>query len=163
MMAESVPDLRGLTDEELIGRHDELARNTVVGTQHYLDELNRREQKRQTEAMIGLTRSINVMTVVVTVAAVLGVSISAATLTLMIDVGSNTELSRWLTITGLGLDIVGFVGLIAIGPPPHWLKGATWMIPSEKLPPTLANILRWVAVALIVAGFSMQAFGAWIM
>lgn len=140
-MAESIQDLRDLTDEELIGRHDNLARNTVVGTQHYLDELNRREQKRQTEAMIGLTRSINRMTVVVTFAAVLGVSISAAMLMLMIDTGSDPELSRWLTIVGLGLDIVGFVGLIAIGPPPHWLGGATWMIPSQKLPPMLANVI----------------------
>lgn len=84
MMAESVHDLRGLTDEELIRRHDELARNTLVGTQHYLDELNRREQVRQTEAMVNLTKSINRMTVVITVATILGVAVSAFMLVLML-------------------------------------------------------------------------------
>ena len=83
-MHESVNDLRGLSDDELIRRSDSLARNTVVGTQHYLDELNRRDQVRQTEAMLALTKWITRMTVVITVAAILSVGISIAMLVVML-------------------------------------------------------------------------------
>ena len=83
-MAESVNDLRALSDDELIRRYDGLARNTVVGTQHYLDELSRRYQVRQTEAMLALTKWITRMTVVITVAAILSVGISIAMLVVML-------------------------------------------------------------------------------
>ena len=83
-MAESVHDLRALCDDELIRRYDNLARNTSVGTQHYLDELNRRDQVRQTEAMLGLTKRIIWLTVVITIAAILSVGISIAMLVAML-------------------------------------------------------------------------------
>ena len=82
-MAESVHNLRTLSDNELIKQHDSLARNTVVGTQHYLDELNRRDHIRQTEAMLILTKWIARMTVVITVATILSVAAAIATLVVM--------------------------------------------------------------------------------
>ena len=83
-MAEFVRELRALSDDELIRRYDSLAGSTVVGTQHYLDELNRRDQVRQTEAMHGLTKWITRMTVVITIAAILSVGISIAMLVVML-------------------------------------------------------------------------------
>lgn len=53
-MSESFADLRALPDDELVKRHDQRAKSTVVGTGAYLEELNRRQQhhlvKRTTEA-----------------------------------------------------------------------------------------------------------------
>jgi hypothetical protein len=72
-MAEMLAELRALSDEELIARHDRQAPRTVVGTNHYLVELARRDQDRQTQAMLDLTRSIRTLTLIVTVATGIGV------------------------------------------------------------------------------------------
>lgn len=79
-MALSLSDLRNLTDHELVESHDVQARTTVVGTQYYLDELNRRYQERQTNAMLRFTKWITVMTVVITLATLSGVGLSVAVL-----------------------------------------------------------------------------------
>ena len=76
-MAETIEELRSLPDEEIIKRHDAQAVHTVVGTQHYLNELARRDAVRQGERMEALTRSINVLTVVITIATVVGVALTA--------------------------------------------------------------------------------------
>ena len=75
-MAISLSDLRNLSDDELVKRHDDQAKTTVVGTQYYQDELNRRSQDRQTKAMLRLTKWIVAMTAVVTVATVVNVAIA---------------------------------------------------------------------------------------
>ena len=82
-MAESRTELRELTDDELIEKYDQTARNTQVGLRHWADELNRRSQKRQTDSMLRLTRSINRMTVVITVATVMNVTIALGMLVAM--------------------------------------------------------------------------------
>jgi hypothetical protein len=72
-------ELRGLSEEELIERHDDIASEAgralgrpsmdlVVHAQIYADELKRREAMRQGERMEELTKSINRLTWVVTVA-----------------------------------------------------------------------------------------------
>jgi len=61
-MSETLHELRSLPDEELIKRHDSLASHTCVGTNHYLGELARRDQDRQTQAMLRYTCWITVMT-----------------------------------------------------------------------------------------------------
>lgn len=74
-MAETIEQLRSLPDEEIIRRHDEqthIAR-TSYGTQHYLNELARRDAVRQGERMERLTISINRLTWVVTGATIVGV------------------------------------------------------------------------------------------
>ena len=79
-MALSLSDIRNLTDDELVERHDSQAKTTVVGTQYFLDELNRRYQERQTKAMLRFTSWITVMTVVITLATLASVGLTVATL-----------------------------------------------------------------------------------
>jgi len=70
-MVRSIKTLRESPDEQLIAEHDEQAKNTVVGTQYYLDELNRRVQQRALEAADRLARRVFWLTIVNTVFAVI--------------------------------------------------------------------------------------------
>ena len=79
-MALSLSDLQNLTDDELVKRHDSQAKTTVVGTQYFVDELNRRYQERQTNAMLRFTKWITVMTVVITLATLASVGLTVAVL-----------------------------------------------------------------------------------
>jgi len=72
-MSETLADLRATSDDELVRKHDELAKHTVVGTNHYLQELARRDQNRQTKAMLRYTRWVVIMTGVITIATVVNV------------------------------------------------------------------------------------------
>ncbi len=76
-MAETISELRTLSDDELIRRHDDHAPNVQVATEHYLQELYRRDQKRGTEAMLSHTRRITFMTFVITVATLINLGIFA--------------------------------------------------------------------------------------
>lgn len=69
-MVRSIKTLRETPDEQLIAEHDQLAQNTVVGTQYFMDELNRRVQQRALEAADGLARRAFWLTVANTVLAV---------------------------------------------------------------------------------------------
>ena len=84
-MALSLSDLRKLTDDELVERHDAQAETTFVGIQYFLDELNRRYQERQTKAMIRFTKWITVMTVVITSATVINLGVAVGMLILMVQ------------------------------------------------------------------------------
>lgn len=55
-MAESVETLRGLSDDDLVRRHDRLAKDTVRGTRMYLDELDRRSRERSAVAAENLAQ-----------------------------------------------------------------------------------------------------------
>ena len=79
-MALTLSDLRSLTDDELVERHDIQAKSTVVGIQYYLDELSRRHQEQQTKSMLRFTKWITVMTVVITVATLANVGLTVAVL-----------------------------------------------------------------------------------
>jgi hypothetical protein len=63
-------DLRRLSDDELIRRHDQQAMNTVVGIDYYLNELARRDTARQTATIRRLTWTIFAFTVVIAVVTV---------------------------------------------------------------------------------------------
>ncbi|HVM29560.1 MAG TPA: hypothetical protein VM305_02140 [Candidatus Limnocylindrales bacterium] len=65
-MSETITELRMLTDEELVQRHDRLATHTVVGTSHYLEELRRRDAARNEHRMIALTEHVRLLTLVIT-------------------------------------------------------------------------------------------------
>jgi hypothetical protein len=54
-MAETIAELRAMSDEDLIRRHDQHAPAVVVATGHYLDDLRRRETARSEVRMIALT------------------------------------------------------------------------------------------------------------
>ena len=78
-MAERIEELRNLSTEEIIRHHDAKAPNTVVGTQHYLDELARRDAEEQGKRMEALTRSMNHLTWVGVTVAIVGVVLAAMT------------------------------------------------------------------------------------
>ncbi|ARJ05492.1 hypothetical protein GCM10010988_05810 [Cnuibacter physcomitrellae] len=42
--------MRAVSDEQLIAEHDAAATHTIVGTQYYLDELERRSRDRDAQA-----------------------------------------------------------------------------------------------------------------
>ncbi|MEK6590052.1 MAG: hypothetical protein AABZ11_05175 [Nitrospinota bacterium] len=78
-MTLTVRELRKLTEEELIIRHDNETRATQVieggplWQIYYLDELKRRDQNRQTQAMLNYTKWITIMTVIMTIATIINV------------------------------------------------------------------------------------------
>jgi hypothetical protein len=47
-MTQTIRELHAKSDEELVAKHDELTNQTIVGTRHYLDELQRRDNDRAT-------------------------------------------------------------------------------------------------------------------
>jgi hypothetical protein len=65
LMAETLADLRGMSEDELIAKHDEMARTMTTGLYFYVDELARRETARQTQAIVSLTRVMTGLTVVI--------------------------------------------------------------------------------------------------
>ena len=76
MAAPNISELRQMTDEQLIATHDGLAPDVLVGLQYYIDELSRRNQSKQTEAMLRYTRWIAGMTFIVTLATIVNVGIA---------------------------------------------------------------------------------------
>lgn len=70
-MVRSIKALQEASDEELIADHDRHAPSTSVGTQYYLDELNRRAQERAAEAADQLARRVYRLTIANTVVAVI--------------------------------------------------------------------------------------------
>ncbi len=75
--AKSIKDLKNLSDNDLIAIHDELAKNTVVGTSYYLEELRNRSAQRSQDEMEKLTNRIYGLTVVITMATFVQLSIVA--------------------------------------------------------------------------------------
>jgi len=73
-MSELLKDLRVLSDEEIIDRHDRLAESTQVGVNHYLREIVRRDQDRQTKAMLNFTKWITIMTVAIMIFTIVNVA-----------------------------------------------------------------------------------------
>lgn len=69
-MSETFAELQTLSDEDLVRKHDHLATTTAPGTNHYLQELARRDQHRQTQAILRYTLCVAIMTAVITIATV---------------------------------------------------------------------------------------------
>ncbi len=72
-MSESLKKLRSLTDEELISKHDELAKHTQVGINHYLNEIYRRDNDKISNAMLKYTKWITIMTVIILIATIINI------------------------------------------------------------------------------------------
>ena len=77
-MAETVAQLRALSDEEVIAQHDARAEFTDMGPEYYIWELHRRDQERQTSEMLRLTNRITIMTLGVTLATFVNLGIAVA-------------------------------------------------------------------------------------
>lgn len=69
-MSETFSELRRLSDDEVIDRHDQSAQHTMVGVSHHLQELARREAANQLAAMTRLTERIYRLTALVAAATV---------------------------------------------------------------------------------------------
>ena len=82
-MAASLAQLRAMSDDEIVRLYDKQASNTVVGINYWTEELNRRSQQRQTDSMLGLTKWITLMTVIITIATLVNVGIAVTMLTRM--------------------------------------------------------------------------------
>lgn len=72
-MTPTFEGMREMTDGELLEVYNQQAKNTSIGLAFLRDEIQRREQNRQTRTMVTLTWSIAVMTLVVTVATLINV------------------------------------------------------------------------------------------
>lgn len=46
LVSYSIKQLRELSDEQLIKEHDDRAKNTVMGTNYYMEELDRRSREK---------------------------------------------------------------------------------------------------------------------
>jgi hypothetical protein len=75
-----VEHLRNMPEDELMRQHDELMERRSEHYNVFLDELARREAVRQGERMEALTRSINLLTWVITGATLVGVLLATLTL-----------------------------------------------------------------------------------
>ena len=64
----TLKELRDLKDEQIIAEHDRKAHGTTsVDIDYYLNELQRREQNRQTETIVKYTRRMLWLTVSVAI------------------------------------------------------------------------------------------------
>lgn len=79
-MASSLEELKSMTDEQLIEKHDSLAGYTSVGINYYLAEMRHREQSKVADRMELLTRRIWWLTVVVTLSTILNLGVAVLTL-----------------------------------------------------------------------------------
>ena len=79
-MVRRIEDLRRPSDDELIRKHDAPAQHTSVGTDYYVQELNRRSRDRSTDATIPLARRTYVLSVVSAALAAIAVVVSVVAL-----------------------------------------------------------------------------------
>lgn len=70
MMAPELKQLKAMSDQEVIEAYDNLAKNTVVGTNFLLEEIRYREASRLNGQVVSMTRWITVLTVVITLATI---------------------------------------------------------------------------------------------
>jgi hypothetical protein len=80
-VARRLHDLRALDDAALIAEHDQLAEHTLVGTDYYMSELDRRSRERATTAAQELARRAYWLTVTNTILA--SVAVIAAIVALL--------------------------------------------------------------------------------
>ncbi|EOX1767270.1 hypothetical protein ACPDME_003489 [Vibrio cholerae] len=76
-MIPTYEELKGLSREEIIERYNQIGKHTVVGTQFYLDELIRRQNEEQTNAMLKINKRMQYMTVLITILTIANVVLVA--------------------------------------------------------------------------------------
>lgn len=85
-MAYTIAELRALSEADLVREHDRIAQTTVLGLNYFRDELNRREQDKQTRIMVRLTWVITWLTALILVLTVLS----------LVSSGAQPHLKHWL-------------------------------------------------------------------
>jgi len=78
-MAKSIAEVRALSDEALIAEHDGAAKSTVIGTGFYVEELARRESKRNADAVLQNTITVRNLTWAIALLTVANVALVAIT------------------------------------------------------------------------------------
>ena len=76
-MALQIKELRAMSDERLIAQHDASFGGMTETSTSFRTELARRDQERQTIAMLRMTKWIAAMTVVMTAATIVNVILFA--------------------------------------------------------------------------------------
>ena len=66
-------ELESLTDQDLVDRYNAAAKNTVVGTEFYREEITRRQNQAQTEKVLSLTKNMHHMTIAITLLTIVNV------------------------------------------------------------------------------------------
>lgn len=79
-MVRKIADLRATPDEVLIGEHDQAATHTVVGTDYYMQELDRRSRERAAAESHALAHRAFWLTVANAVLSVLAIVIAVIAL-----------------------------------------------------------------------------------
>ncbi len=75
-MALTLKGLRDMSDDDLVSAHDHKANDIVLSLNDYLNEINRRDQSKQTKQMLNYTWWITIMTSIITVATIVNVLIA---------------------------------------------------------------------------------------
>lgn len=76
-MAPTVKELRRMTEQEIIERHDQGIEHVQAGTTYWLDELAQRQADRHTRTMLRLTWVIAALTVTIGILTVVNVALVA--------------------------------------------------------------------------------------
>ena len=76
MAAPKLKELRAMSTDELIRRHDDIANSTSVGLNYYLNEITRRDQEKHTKSILRYTRWIVIMTLIMTVSTIINIIIA---------------------------------------------------------------------------------------
>lgn len=79
-MAHTLKELRALNDDRLIEEHDRAAKNTFVGVDYFLHELERRDRDRHDQGMLEVTRTMKRLTWMITALTAVNVIATAAVL-----------------------------------------------------------------------------------
>ena len=78
MTIPKLAELKTMSDDEVISEYDKRTSSTVVGTAFFLDEIRFREANRTSLRMEKLTWAIAFMTLVVTIATIVNVTVFVA-------------------------------------------------------------------------------------
>jgi hypothetical protein len=81
-MVRKIRDLRQTPDEVLIAEHDELAVRTSVGTDYYMDELERRSRERSADESHRLAKRSFALAVTTSVLSIVAVIVSIVAIVL---------------------------------------------------------------------------------
>ena len=79
-MAETLKELMDLPIDEVIAKHDDVAGRTNPATSYYLGVISWLHQSQQTDSMLGYTKWMTAMTVVILIATIVNVSVAIVSL-----------------------------------------------------------------------------------
>jgi hypothetical protein len=74
----TIAKLRAMSDDQLIEEFDAMGRGVGLSMSYCLDELARRNNSRQTEAILAYTRQLRTMTILVTLFTLINVLAAVA-------------------------------------------------------------------------------------